>query len=804
MIRQSVAALLFSALSGFSAVAETVTVVSGEHEGYTRLVFSISPDREWSLDESEGSAKLNFRSQDLQFEDETVFERIPKTRLVSTQQSQTDGATEYLMVLGCACEVSAFAYLDTYIVVDISNTRDQTATVPIARREGTGFGPEKYYAPPVFVAWNPPKSPWYLAGSQLTNLTPNADGDENGGLSPPQTPDASPVVPDFATDGTPVARSKPKDAVGSADDDVEGAVDLVRDSLLRQLTLAADQGLLNLSEPIPLIANTTDAKPEPEEQPAAPPQEPLETMAGALDNQVLIQTVIARDANAGQGEIGGDNSCHDDDALNIASWGSGEDFPGELSAVRGKLLREFDETDPDQFEKLVQTYLRYGFGVEAKAYLLDNPKLLKDESLLLDMALVVDGLPAQTGGPLSMSAGCMGAAGLWALVGLYPDVEGHVVDAKSIIDAYADLPPDLRRIVGPRLALAFIDRGFGALGRQVSDMLERAPGDHGAEHEFVQGRVLQAEGNAHQAQEVYETLLTENSTIATDALIQLAMLGLHNDQQLPMDMLTDLAAAAVVWRGTPKGRELSRLEARWTAKSGSVGAAIALLTDKIRAEPEHAEEYRETANGILSELSASAELDIDYAEIVHSYIDYIPENEGADNLRTEIARALLVAGLPDYAIEILEPPLGRKETGAQLVAGKAYIQAFQADRALAALKEVPGDAARMARAEAYLALGEFAHALQELEDISDRSEAAVQPRWYHGDWQAEINNDKAAAEIFAKYIHSETEATNYKQSPPTPVASGGQTQHLSLMETQDLLSDSMAATQQYEAALTRQ
>ncbi len=782
------APFLFTLMLPVSAFAEAVAVVSGEHDGYTRLVLAISPDREWNLVIGQSSATLVFPAQNLEFEDDGVFARIPKTRLVSTHSEQGEGAAEYRMTLGCDCEVSAFPYLDAYIVVDIADPPETSITAPPARHFAPVLSaatlPDGNDRPPELVSWILPRAPYYVSSPHRVNFPAQTDG---VGLTPAQLPDAPPN-----TSHTDVVQVAP-DVATKIDQELQEAVDAARNSLLQQLTLAADQGLLDLNRPIPEILQAVETVHE------VVPEEPPEVFEELKDeNQVLIQTAITRDALAARGRrIPQNDHCPSPEDLDIASWGSGEGFFDELSSARQRLLREFDEPDFSEVERLVRTYLRYGFGAEARSYLLEGGQNIAQHSLLLDLAAGVDGQTVQAGGPLSQAIDCDDVAGLWALVGTYPAVDTHIGDKPSIIEAFAELPPDIRRLVGPRLASAFLDRGLEATARQVADILERAPGDHGTEHKLVIGNLMQVEGSASEAGEAYQTLAEDNSLVATDALIELATLGLTQDQSPPRHLLMDLGASAKIWRGTQKGGELRRLEALWLAKQGREADAIDLLVAEIQRDPMNAEILQETAEKILSVLSVSENLENSYAEIVHTYIEFIPEDEEADKLRLEIAAKLLLAGLPDYAIEILHPTLQRNELDATLMAADANIQAFRPDAALLLLNGVAGDAARKLRVEAYLGMGEFEHALGQLDQFADMSEAIVMPYWFKGDWAAVVKTNRSAAEVRGRFFPDRIGSTHR----PDKLLLGDT---LSLSVLQEFLADSQSRSAELENVLLQQ
>lgn len=714
--------------------AEAIAVVSGEHETYARLAFSVSPDRVWNLETNATVAELQFPSQDLDFDVSAVFDRIPKTRLAAIRSFSRQNTTIVSMVLACDCSVRAFAYLDEYIVVDIVDTENPETTSGSTRHSA----PELHVAdrnssagrPPSQVSWKTPSAPRYIPSVQTVNFP------SESGLQAIHQTDQLPS--NLETDQSVHVTTPEK---SPSQENLQEAVDAARESLLKQLTFAADYGLVDLTEPLP--------KPPPANEPAQP--KILEETAAAIaptvesENQLVIQSVYERDASlAGQSEKQSGSDCLTEEALDIASWGSGTNFSEEISAFREAMLMEFDEPNYLAVEDLVKTYLRYGFGAEARSYLIEYGENISNSPLLLDISAVVDGYPLSGAGPLSAVVGCGGIAGIWAIVGEYPDVESQTGSVESIVTSFAELPPDIRKLLGPRLVAALIGRNLDDTARLVADILERAPGEHGEAHDLAVGRLMQIEDDEPSATDVFETLSTGSSETSVEALLQLASLSLTHETSPPENLLTDLGAAAKIWQGTEKGALLKRQEALWMAKHGQGGNAIDLLLDAIELDPNEASLFRQTAEEILADLSESGEIFSAFPETVYSYLDYIPGDPEADGLRLKIAQQLLRGALPDFAIEILQSPYQRGNVDAILLTARAHISALRPDDALKSLADLSGRRPRPLRVEAFLRTGNFEAALSEL---SNSEGFEVQPHWFAGDWALAAKTDPAAAKI---------------------------------------------------------
>ncbi len=100
------------------AASREVTVRSGEHDGYTRLVVQVPPDTGWVLTHRKNGARLSVAIDGVTFGTSSVFRRLSSNRLASVSQTQPGAALD--LEFGCDCVASAFLYQQSMIVVDIA------------------------------------------------------------------------------------------------------------------------------------------------------------------------------------------------------------------------------------------------------------------------------------------------------------------------------------------------------------------------------------------------------------------------------------------------------------------------------------------------------------------------------------------------------------------------------------------------------------------------------------------------------------------------------------------------------------
>lgn len=852
MIRTSLFALIIAAPSW---AAEVVTITSGEHDGFTRLVLRVDPANGWSLKQDNRAAELTITAPDFTFNEANIFTRIAKTRLLSTSTEDKGSNSSFHMNLACACRVNAYEYLDTYIVIDIfdadgseEHVSEVAHVAEIRHRTPQLWSSESNEfarAAPSAISSLAPQPPRFfgtiaeeafpeqamfttvLDPEMAHDMTPEVPHPDSGMHEEmveeiPQSAlhseehmvtdvvqiDEHLISEDEHMDAHMESADTPSDPHAAPDDhmmvedenttpiddDLAETVAMARTQLLQQLTMAAERGLLEFDGPIP--HDTSEDEPEElvqemvEEHHEPEPTHPLD------DRQIRVQSVYDRDAGATEilELLAAHNTCPTEESLDIASWGSGADFSDEIAVARTTMLREFDEPNLSAVTDLIHIYIRYGFGIEAATYLTDYD-MIPNHALLVDMAAIVDGNSAKMGGALSRASSCSGAVGLWAIIGAYPAIDAPLGDVASIINAFAEMPVDLRRMAGPRLATAFLARGLAAEASIVSDILERAPGDHGEMHVLSMADIALDHGAVDEAVNLYDDLIDEKTDVSTDALIRLAEITLNEGRHMANDFLVDLGAAADEARGTTKGTELRRLEALWIAELSGGSNALELLSDEIERDHMTANLLEQAAREVLWSMSSDISPD-EYVETITEYANFIAEGSDGYDLRVKVGKELLDAGLPNVALEILQLARDPENLDGRLLAARANLQMYRPDVSLTLLADVTEDEAKLMRIEANLGLAYFDEALKDLKALENQELALVDLVWFSGNWKKAAAENPIASEILHNYTGQATD-TMFTESVPVNEPS-------SLLEIQNVLDSSSAASNELAAILDDQ
>ena len=130
MIRAYLSSGLLALAAGAAAAAEGGAIRGGEHDGFTRIVLTVDPTTEWSLETADGRATLRFPGKELPFSTQGVYDRIPRTRITAVSVVPDPAGTLVTLDLGCDCRVSTSFVGAQYLALDIA---DRDAARPRSR-----------------------------------------------------------------------------------------------------------------------------------------------------------------------------------------------------------------------------------------------------------------------------------------------------------------------------------------------------------------------------------------------------------------------------------------------------------------------------------------------------------------------------------------------------------------------------------------------------------------------------------------------------------------------------------------------
>ena len=719
--------LLLVSIFGTSAIGDTVPVNSGEHEDYTRLVLTIDPTKPWRLERLGEESRLILDGlHDIQLSN--IFDRIPRTRLKDARTSVAEGSTIFLLDLNCPCEVNAYPYQGAYLILDISDPlKDNETEIALSSlpKMNANFSPDSLPNLDVSVDSNRPTSPHYVTSG------PEASWPEQVDEEPAE--DHS-----FYTETTEI------------NPDLQKTVDKARDALIRQLSFAADQGLLDFK---PNESNIEEVEP-PHEEVAVVEGHRASPMEGLMNQeQVNIQSVYDLNRRDDTMAINIDKRCLPDFEFDIENWGSGEDFSKELSNLRAEQLGEFDISDIEKVEGLIRLYIRYGFDAEARYLIASYPDEIKHADVLGDLSYAMSGREFVHMSGLPKAVDCGGAVGLWALASEDASSVSDLMNQESALNVFENLPADIRRSIGPRLIEAYLRRDMLTEAQLVADLITRAFGEDGHAVEMSQAGLMIEKGQVPTAEGVYHEVIASNTTASVPALIELAELYLAEGRGVQNDYLDRIRLEADTQRGTHLGLELRSLEVRLLSQNVGEETALLKLKHEIEIDPENEADYREMGREILSRLS---HINPDFLKITMSNLDFLRGSPDDFDLRTHLANEALLDGFPNAASELLKGVETSVLENTYLL-GLIEVAAENLGEAERIFLKEDNDIARQQLLRLYIAGGKFGDALATIDAMKNPEMQSVDPDWFTGSWRQALNTDPAALTIYRLYINTAQE-----------------------------------------------
>lgn len=605
------------------------TILSGEHDDYTRIVVPIGEDREFTL-EQEDSTRIIVLDPPGEFDSANIFRPLFADRLAALD---TDGNVS--LELGCDCEVRAYRYLDEYLVLDIFETANFPGELPqypstTARMEGLvgdqmvaiqtaeqnslpadaptvdrALAARTRYRPlaPLNVALLPEPSVVVAQLQEITapRRTPAADNVADMNAAEIASEPESPIAPNTTPAPLPVNDPSPAPEMAEAADSlpnpdslpstesvmasmttppaIPDGLDATVQSLAQQLSRATAAGLLDPAARTPLSEGTADEPQDINDQEEDTIEgDPLDTSlpvraANAFDIASLRDSSLAAVAAA--------LSCAQPIG-NLEDWAQGEQFSSNLGAMRQAIFDADGNILTTPTLKLARHYVFHGFGAEAEALLLtlENPPEVE-----LAMARYLDDRPGPNFPAIETLALCSGLDMLWRFVDAPQFPELAAAQRESMRLAFSDLPAALRRMIGPDFVRRLDEAGYDDDATDVREALAR--GQTLDETEII---VLEFEtSNAPPTRSATERLENQLGNAGPDAARVmrefLAALRRAGDNPDPSQMIT----AEALLRETPLDRSVGSL---WYevlmahAGLGDMETAFSMLNELAGAAPE--------------------------------------------------------------------------------------------------------------------------------------------------------------------------------------------------------------------------
>jgi hypothetical protein len=644
-------------LMGFPALAQTVDVSSGAHDGFTRLVLQLPAPQDWQLGRTTDGYELRIAGPAPRYDLSRVFDPIDHRRLAAIWADPDSGALR--IGLACACHVMPFEYRPGVIVMDLKDGAPPKGSSFENTLSGDLLPPLVAVAP-IRPKPRPDRTPF-----QWTQLALNS------GLS-----------------DTPPVQVLPTLSVPAQQD----APDLgpLRTALVAQLSRGVSQGVVDIA---PSLAR-------PKGGPV--PQDP----AMAHIRIGPMPGLAARPANESPDTVTADGkACLPDASLDIAAWGDDRPVAEQMAGAMTGLTEEFDRPVPDAVARAVRFNLFLGFGVEARALMTAFDTDLAEVSVWQAMSRIVDGQP-DPDGPFRGMLACDGAAALWAALS-QPELRPADADTGAVIRSFAALPPHLRRDLGPVLVDRFLAGDDKETARNLRDAILRATGGDGPDSQMLDASFALKAGDTVTAEAALLPLIDASGPATSDALLALVDVRLAALQPMEPAHVTALEALLHEADGGTDAPRYQRAVVLARGLSGDFAGAFAGLPTVPDSAPDLWRILAQT--GPDSAVISNALL-----------VDGSPVPDSGPDTRKRLAERLVDLGFPDQALvwlaDVADPVLSaraqlrRQDPQAALIALGDMVGSDASPLRAKALSMI-GDASTAA--DTYAAAGLVEDALQE-------------------------------------------------------------------------------------------
>ena len=702
-----VLALLFPAM----VLAQEVTVRSGEHAGFSRLVLGFDASAGWQLGRIDGGWEFRAEGSRVSFDVSRVYDLIPRTRIAAVE---TPAPGVLRLRIDCACHVDGFELRRSRVVIDVKDgpappgnpfetPLDAASTTPPAEDQArTEADPREAVVP-----------------ADLANAIAEAAGAPSGQLPPADGPAAI----DLSRDADLAARSREFEA-----------------RILDELARAGGQGLIVPADvrpsPVPAVEETEgppgevrpDAAPLPDADPAPRPA------ADAKDN-LRVETAVDRDAKGavpeGEGltDLGG--TCPAPRRVDLATWGLLTPGASEIGQYRADLTGEFDEVDPENAMRLARFYVFLTFGAEALQSLALVPDSHPDRKIVAAMAEILDHEgTSPAGAALDGYETCDSAVALWSVLAGPALRPGQEVNENAVVRGFAALPDHVKLLLGPRLVEAFVAADRLEAGQVLRNDMLLATEQKTKGAALASARLDTAADRLAEAEKTLGEALGEIDPDDPNLLADLAEARLRRGEALDRATFELLESLVFELRGRPEANRIESVLAEAMIVAGEFRQARTWIDERLASRGDPA------APALLRGLYLAASersADAGFLQLVLLQPEGLGHDAADAPARFAIARRLLDLGFGDDALAVLGAEAQGRDPDARLIAGRAHLSLGRPEGALAVLAALGGQEAAGLMAEAQEALGNHVEA-RRLFGLAGRDADAERMAIREGDW----------------------------------------------------------------------
>ena len=671
---------------------QTVTVRSGEHDGFTRLALDLPQRVEWDIS-GDDIKTITFDGLKPNFDLTSVMPRLSAGRVVSVGLASDPFALS--IALNCDCEIRSFFAGTSMLVLDVYGTPRET---PVQITEAI---------PPEQMATADDQNKQTSSAFQLPLVFPK----KRTNTSTPRSEQLALTAP-TATVETQINRAERSR--------------IAERGLLEDMGRVASQGLVTPQNKIPTIEDEKTPRPSEtprtviaDKLPPAPEGQNMRAFSSADRDLLMSQDSQILNRNG--------QKCMTDEKLALQDWVTDEGFTAHTGRLRAQIFGEFDQPDPGIVAELAKAYIGYGLGLEA-VQVLTEVATLKAEPQLLAMADIVEDGVLTGEKPDGWYLDCETTAAFWALLAGDKTRPDMPLNSQSVLRSFSALPLHIRAHLGPFLSERLQEIGEDSLLKDVARHMGRGQPEGLVAVALVSAQAEISAGEPDQAAKDLEKVIIANGEKAPQALIDKINLQVAAGQTVSQSDSELIEAFALEYRQDPLGVEMAR--AALIART-SAGQFQQAFTDLAELAPQLAQpDLLQSASFVLDKLSKAAD-DLTFLELTFSPdVEKLQFNSEAEH---SAAERLISLGFESRALVFLSSVAERQsERPRKMIRAKAALGLGNTRQAEAELLGLDGPDVEALRADIKVKQEDYRAAQIVLETLG-QNQAAAEQAWLADD-----------------------------------------------------------------------
>ena len=436
-------------------------------------------------------------------------------------------------------------------------------------------------------------------------------------------------------------------------------------------------------------------------------------------------------------DVVAEKSCPADELFDLSVFDERRKPAEQIVDLRSGIIGEFDAPNSEAAADLARLYIALGFSNEANVVIDEFLPADERSTLFHEMARVVGGKRAVLGGFLDTHASCPGAVALWRTAAFSRDETQPIQYPESVVEELSNVSLPLRRHLAPRLVESFLARDQLEAARSAFAVLDRAPGFHGNEHEFQRAMLRSADGDHMGAEALLLSLFKMDQPISPRAGVKLVRSLVERGVAVPPPLIDDIEAQSMLYRDHEVGAQLRIAEILAKSKTGRLDDALDVVSKEMERAPDFREDYLDAADQILADLGDNPLPPGEFATTIFKHMPLVKKDGISSSTREVLAEAMLAAGLPDAALDLMSADLDPSRD-ARYLAASALLVSDMPDRVLEIVPESEAGAPALLRAAALTKLGNHSEAYG---TARNATEDVGSYAWRAGDWGAVVEDE---------------------------------------------------------------